>query len=388
MPKRKKVHGSGSVFQRSDGRWCAKFRVEATGKYKVLYAKTEKEAYEKLQQAQFDQKQGKLATGPQRKLEDYLKQWLEEVKKDNIRTSSYVRYHSLITTHIVPELGRVSLQNLKPEQIQAFYAKKIKAGLSARTVQLIHKVLHDALDNAVKWNLVSRNICDVVTVPRAQRNEIQPLTPDQANKLLASARGHRLEVLLTVALITGMRRGELLALRWENINFDTNTLQVRRTVSNQAGYGFVETEPKTQSGRRSISLPSFVIARLKHHRIQQREQQLKVGKEWEEKDLVFPNRKGGYLSPKILFESFERLLKRAGLPHIRFHDLRHSAATILLSMGVNPKVIQEILGHSNISMTLGTYLHVLPSMQEEAMKKWENVFKEEDTGEKRSDPAQ
>lgn len=384
-PGRKKnlgIKGFGFVFQRgNDGRYVAKFRVEETGKYKLLYADTEKEAYEKLQKAWLDHKQGKLATGPQRKLKDYLEQWLEEVQKERLRTSSYVKYKKVIDSYIVPALGDVQLQKLTPQQVQAFYTKKRKDGLSPKTVSSIHGVLHGALDNALRWNLVSRNVCDLVTPPKVVKPEIQTLTMEQARRLLEAAQGHRLETILTVALTTGMRRGELLALRWSDIDFERQHLYVRRTVDFIAKYGgYVETEPKTAKGKRMLALPSFVAEMLKSHRIQQLEQRLKVGEAWEEKDLVFTGLHGGYFSPRYVVKLFDRLLKDAGILHIRFHDLRHSAATLLLSMGVEMKVIQEILGHSNISMTADTYTHVSLTMQEDAMGRWDNKLGIEDDG--------
>ncbi|HZO72828.1 MAG TPA: tyrosine-type recombinase/integrase [Ktedonobacteraceae bacterium] len=378
MAKKKRLlYGKGSVFQRSNGRWVAKFLVEETGKYKLLYASSEKEAYEKLDKALYDQRQGKLAAGPQRKLGDYLTQWLEEVQKDKLRTSSYVKYKKIIDTYINPALGHVYLQKLTPQQVQAFYNKKRSQGLSPKSINLIHGVLHNALDNAVKWSLVARNVCDLVKPSKVVKPEIQPLTIEQAQQLLNVARGHRIETLLTLALTTGMRRGELLALRWADIDFNRNSLQVRHTVDFIAKHGYVENEPKTESGKRHIALPPFIVEMLKSHRIQQLELRRKVGEAWQESDLVFTGLRGGYLNPRYVVKLFDKLLKEAGLPHIRFHDLRHSAATLLLSMGVEMKVIQEILGHSNIAMTADVYSHVSLSMQKVAMSKWDTAFGDE-----------
>ena len=181
-----------------------------------------------------------------------------------------------------------------------------------------------------------------------------------------------------------MRRGEILALRWADIDFQRGSLQVRHTVDFIAKYGYVETEPKTASAKRHIALPFFVVELLKRHRIQQVEQRLQVGEAWQESDLVFTGLAGGYLNPRYLVKLFDRLLKEANIPHIRFHDLRHSAATLLLSMGVDMKVIQEILGHSNMSMTADVYSHVSLAMQKIAMEKWNTAFKKED-GEENDD---
>jgi integrase len=202
------------------------------------------------------------------------------------------------------------------------------------------------------------------------------LSEEQARMLLAVACGHRLEALLTLALTTGMRRGELLALRWQDINFDNKSLHILRTLNRLVGYGFIETEPKTSKSRRKIILPDFVIDMLKQHRAHQLEERLKAGVEWQDHDLVFSNTHGGFLQPDRLREMLQKLLKEAGLPYMRFHDLRHSAATILLSMGVHPKVVQELLGHSAISMTMDTYSHVLPSMHQEAMEKMDETFRQ------------
>lgn len=173
-----------------------------------------------------------------------------------------------------------------------------------------------------------------------------------------------------------MRKGEILGLRWSDIHFEQQYVRVQRTVSYIEGRGYVETEPKTAKGRRQISLPPFALDKLRQYRLQQIEQHLKVANNWVERDLIFCNQRGDYLDPRYLLQLFDRLLKKADLPHIRFHDLRHSAATIMLSMGVHFKVIQEILGHSSSRVTLDIYAHVLPAMHEEAMSGWKNVFDE------------
>lgn len=241
-------------------------------------------------------------------------------------------------------------------------------------------MLHLALDKAVEWNLVPRNVCDAVSPPRVKRYEIKPLSPEQVQQFLAATVGHRLEALFVLALATGMRRGELLALKWQDINFATGTLQVRRILTHMPAKlngkgGYVEAEPKTEKSRRNIAIASFALEKLKQHRVRQLEEKLKAGPAWTDNDLVFCSTVGGHLhTSRILFAQFKGLLKKAGLPDIRFHDLRHSSATMLLSIGVHPKVVQEILGHSQISMTMDIYSHVLPTMQQEAVGKLNNVL--------------
>jgi integrase len=365
-------HGEGSIYQRQDGRWAASITLE-NRKRKTFYGKTRKEVQEKLKVALHEQQQGTLATGPQQTIKAFLEHWLEEVHKPNIRLASYRIYHVSLNKHILPVIGHVQLQKLTAQQVQALYARKVKEGFSSSVIRTMHGLLHKALDQAVSWKLISNNVCDGVSLPRAVRHEIHPLTKEQAQKLLETAQGHRLEGLLTVALATGMRRGELLSLRWQDVNIDDMSLQVRRTVGKFKG-GYVENEPKTSKSRRRIVLPQFVVDVLKQHRIHQLEGRLRAGEAWIDRDLVFCNANGDYIPFTSLTTMFNALLEKAGLPHVRFHDLRHSAATILLTMGVHPKVVQELLGHSQISMTLDIYSHVIPSMQREAMNKLDDWF--------------
>jgi integrase len=365
-------HGEGSIYERKDGRWVASITLE-NRKRKYFYGETRKEVQEKLKVALHEQQQGTLATGPKQTVKQFLDHWLEEVHKPNIKQGSYVVYRIKIDKHILPALGHVQLQKLTAQQVQAFYARKIKEGYSANFIHLTHGILHKALDQAVRWKLVARNVCDDVSLPRQVRHERQSLTKEQAQTLLEAARGHRLEGLLTVALATGMRKGELLSLKWQDINFDDMSLQVRRTVGKFKG-GYKESEPKTLSSRRKVMLPQFVIDALKQHRLHQIQVRLQVGTAWVDRDLVFCNTDGDYFPLTSLDYQFHKLLQEAGLPPIRFHDLRHSAATILLTMGVHPKLVQELLGHSQIHITLDTYSHVLPSMQREMMNKLNDVF--------------
>ncbi len=372
----KRGNGEGTIYQRNDGRWAASISVEGT-KRKTLYGKTRKEVFEKLKKAQHEQQQGTLVTGPQQTMRQYLEHWLEEVHRPTIRLTSYIKYRGLLSRHILPVIGHIQLQKLTPQHVQALYAQKLKEGLTARTIHSMHSVLHKALDNAVRWGLIARNVCDVVSQPHPVRHEIHPLSQDQARQLLQTAQEHRLAGLLIVALATGMRRGELLSLKWHDISFADNSLQVRRTMNRIVGHGYVESETKTMKGRRKILLPVFVVKALKQHRTRQLEARLKAGDAWQEHDLVFCNTCGGFLDPTNVLRMFHKLIAKAGLPHMRFHDLRHSAATILLSMGVHPKVVQELLGHSQIGMTMDTYSHVLPTMQKDAMERLDGVFGEQ-----------
>lgn len=353
------------------------------GKRKKFFFEKKQDAIKKKNEALRELEKGTLATGTQRKLGEYLEDWLENVHKSKLRIGTYVNYKKKIG-YIVDGLGNVWLQKLTPEQVQGFLQKKLNEGLSSKTVHEIHGVLRVALKNAVRWGIVSKNVCDVVDPPVIVSREVVPLTVEQARMLVKHARGHRLEVLLTMAVVTGMRRGELLALRWSDIDFDNHRLLVSHSVDYIAGYGYVVGKPKTAAGKRWVSFPAFLFYMLDQHRFQQLELR-GTAKKWEDHDLVFPNLSGGYLHPNHMGEKFRKLLKDAGLPAIHFHDLRHSAATILLCMGVNIKVIQELLGHSDISITLGVYGHLLPLMQQAVVDTWNDVFEEKNEGDSGDD---
>jgi len=384
---KRRGRGEGSVYQRKgDKRWVAVLILE-DGKRKPFYGETQAEAIERRTQAFIEMKQGLLATGPKQKLKDYLEHWLEEVHKPTIKLNSYITYRTLLDKYIIPVLGHIQLQKLTPQHVQAFYAQMLKRDLKASYIRIMHAVLHKALDNAVRWNLLPRNICDLVTAPRIVKKEIHPLAMQEAQKLLETARGHRLEAMLTMAMMTGMRLGELTGLKWQDIDFTYKILQIQRTVTHRAGYGFVVSEPKTTGSKRKIMLPNELIDVLKRHRLYQKETRLKAGASWHENDLVFCNTHGNFADPSRIRKILFKLLKDAGLHQVRFHDLRHSAATMLLVMGVHPKVVQELLGHSRIAVTMDTYSHVLPSLQEDAVSKLGNLLQQKNDGEDSEKPG-
>ena len=370
-------HGEGSVYRRKDGRWAASMTLEDHSR-KYFYGETRKEAYEKLQKALHEQKQGTLLVGPQQTMKDYLEYWLEEVHKSKLRIGTYRSYRGVLNCHLIPGLGHIRLQKLTPQHVQSLYSKKhTEEGLSPGRIRVIHIVLHKALNHAVRVNLVARNVCDQVELPREERHEGLALTPEQAQQLLQKVREHRLDALLTLALTTGMRIGEILSLRWQDVDLKAGLLQVRRTVGYYGKRGFVVGEPKTESSRRTIVLPNFLVEKLKFHRTSQLEMRLQAGSAWVDNDLVFCNKRGGFFPPPTIAYQFNKVLKDAGFSHMRFHDLRHSAATLLLSMGVSLKIVQEILGHSTISTTADIYSHTLLSMQKEAMNKMDDLFRQQ-----------
>ncbi len=392
MPKRRQkgLKGNGSVFQRKDGRWVAQFIVEETGQQKQLYAPTEKAAHEKLQKALREQEQGVLATGPQQKLGDFLNWWLEEVHKVKLRKGSYRRYRSALNIHILPELGDIPLRKLTPRQIQAFYNKKRKEKQSPSSLYNMHKVLHGGLKSAVKLRYISYNPSDGISLPsnKAVRSGLS-LTLEQARHLLKVAHGHRLEVFIVLILTTGMRHGELTALRWSDITFATETeigsIFIRLTAERRGRTELFENEPKTEMSGRTLPLIPTVSRMLEAHQQQQEEMKCKAGAQWKEIGLVFANRQGGHLYGSNNREAFYRLLKKANsipdesgtllnLPDVHIHDLRHTASTLWESLGISEKMRQEWLGHTTVKMTRIVYTHVIPSMQREAAERINALF--------------
>jgi integrase len=230
-------------------------------------------------------------------------------------------------------------------------------------------MLHKAFDDAVRWNIVARNVCDMIDVPQRAHHEIRPLTIEQAKRLLEAAKGHPLEALFGLALTTGLRRGEILALKWRDIDIEKRTVQIQRIFTRAPGNRYIEAEPKTKKSRRSVKLTARVVDLLNQHRKRQGEAHAQADSQWTDNDLVFCTSIGTPVNPSKLLERFSTLLKKAGLPHMRFHDLRHSAATILLAMNVHPKIVQELLGHHQISMTMDLYSHVLPGLQDDVIDK-------------------
>ncbi len=372
-------HGEGSIYQRKDGRWAADISLE-DGKRKTFYGKTRKEVQAQLKTALHQQQEGMLVVAPQQKVGSFLTQWLEDVHKYTVRPRTYEKYESMLRLHLVPGIGHLQLQKLAPQHLQRFYAKKLEEGLSPTSVIGLHKVLHLALEKAVRWNLVPRNVCEVVDPPRQVRYEFHPLNEEQIQQFLKAAAGHRLEALFVLSLASGMRKAELMALKWQDINFSAGTLQVRRVLTHMPAKlngkgGYVEAEPKTEKSRRSIVIAPFALEKLRHHRARQLEAKLKAGPAWKENDLVFCSSVGGHLhTSRDVFTQFKKLLAKAGLPDIRFHDLRHTSATVLLSLGIHPKVVQEMLGHSQIGITMDVYSHALPTMQADAVGKLNAVL--------------
>jgi integrase len=366
MATKRRGHGEGAIFQRqSDDLWVARLALP-NGKRKTLYAKTRKEAADKLREAQRAIDNGISLDTERMTVAAYLERWLEAGAKPSVKVRTYEGYESIVRVRVVPRIGTRQLAKLTALDVQGLYSDLSEAGLSARSVGHTHRCLHRAFAQAVKWGLVVRNPCDGATAPRAERAEMAVLTPEQVNAFLAATIDHPMHAMYMLAITTGMRAGELLGLKWGDIDLDAGTLTVRRALQPHKGAGLVFVTPKSARSRRTIVLSQRAIDALRAHRDRQTFLRKQLGDEWQDQDLVFPTLKGGPHDPGWQREVFYAALDMAGMPRIRFHDMRHTAATLLLGKGVHPKIVSEMLGHSTIGLTLDTYSHLLPAMHQQA----------------------
>ena len=275
---------------------------------------------------------------------EYMDRWLNDSLRDTVRQSTLVRYEQLVRLHISPALGRIALKSLSAAHVQGFYRDRLDSGLSPATVQKIHAVLHKVLDQAASWSLVPRNPTESVKAPRPAPEEIRPLNREQAKALLETARRERFEALYVLAVTTGLRQGELLGLKWEDVDLENSLIRVRRTLIRNRGR-LLLGEPKTKRSRRTVRLTEAAVQALKEHLARQIEQMERLGDLYEDQGLIFATQRGTLVNPTNLRKrSFAPLLEKAGLLPIRFHDLRHTCATLLLSRNVNPKIGSEMLG--------------------------------------------
>jgi integrase len=344
-------NGEGTITQRSDGLWVARASLP-DGTRKAVSARTRAEVVRKLTAVHRAIAQGLPLPAERETFGSFTSGWLDG-QRGVLRQSTVDTYRRHLA-HAKP-LAKTRLARLGPADLQRLYANLLDEGLSAMTVRHVHAVIHRALEQAAVWGRVPRNVASLVKPPTAERTRMATLTADEARRLLQAASGDPLEALYVLALTTGMRRGELLALRWPDVDLDAATLQVtgglvRDSTGRRVG------EPKTARSRRRVELGAIAVEALRRHRAAT----ASVG-------FVFASEKGTPLEPgNVLRRSFWPLLERAGLPRVRLHDLRHTAATLHLAMGTHPKVVADLLGHASIAITLDTYSHAVPGIAQQA----------------------
>jgi len=363
MPKRR-AKGTGTYYKRDDGLWVAQFPLP-NGKRKVKYSRKQKDVIDWLHEMRLQGASGTYTDDNKVTFGDFLDKWFEEIKAPTVKLSTYFTHESIIRNHIKPEIGNVRLSEITPALLSTLYAKKLKSGLSKRTVAFIHTIIQQTLKQAHKWGLVPRNVAEVVDAPTPEQKPVEPLSRSQVNVLLNHLKEDRLFALYVVMLGCGLRRGEALALQWDCVNFDSGFILVKRSLQNIPGRGIVVSEPKSRSSYRIIAMPEFVRYSLQRHKDMQ----------IVESEYVFCTSKGTPFSPRNVVKYFKKALREAGLPTtIRIHDLRHTFVSYMLSQNVPPKDVQMIAGHADFSTTMDIYGHLMPGAQKKAAEKMDKLF--------------
>ncbi|NNJ12003.1 site-specific integrase [Chloroflexales bacterium ZM16-3] len=387
MGEKRRGRGEGSIFKREDGTWCASMTLgvrDGQRRRTYVYGKTRKEVVEKLQALQRDQAAG--ATFTKLTVKAFLDQWLEQTVKRMNRVRTYDKYAADSANHIIPAIGHHQLAKLTPDHVQAMLNQLEDAKLSHRSIRNVRAVLRAALNRALRFGYVTRNVATLVDVPGEVTFQPEPIDEDPAKHLIAATKGHRFEVLFRFALGLGLRKGEILGLRWEDVDFATATMKITGSLQRQRGK-LERSATKTDASVRTIALPPTLLAMLHTHREQQEERRA-VADRWTDTGLVFTSSVGTAIEPSDLSRAFKQVLKRAGLPErLRFHDLRHACATMLIVMGVHPRVVMEILGHSQIGTTMNIYAHVLPRVQRDAVTGLDTLFADDTPDDDDAEPS-
>ncbi len=369
----KRGNGDGAYYKRPDGRWEAKITLPG-GQRKSVYGRTRSEARTRATQLLDRAGQGLDVRSRDQTLAAFLERWLVDVASRRIRPTTRESYERVIRVRILPALGKTKLTAVTPLQLQALYTRLQDGGLAPASVVRTHAILHGALGQAVRWNLIPRNPADAVSPPSIPRREMSALTRDQVLTLIASSSNPAMQALYAVAATAGLRRGELLALRWSDVDLTRGNITVQRTAHRIRGEGIVYGEPKTNAARRSIRIGAFAVRLLRRHRAVQNQQRLSAGPAWVPANLIFAGPFGAPIEAARISRNFQRDLDTAGLPRVRFHDLRHTAATLLIEQGVPVKAVQATLGHSTIATTMDVYAHLTPAMQDSVAEAMDRLF--------------
>ena len=370
----RRASGEGSIYRRRNGTWSA-IATLPDGRRKHIYGKTRDQVRGKLAEILHALQNGSFTDARGKTLGDFLDQWLADVVKPRVRAWTFAGYEVHVRRHIKPVLGRVPLEKLSPQHVQHLLNRKLEEGLKPKSVRYLRGTLRTALNEAVRWGLVSRNAAALVDGPRVERFDIQPFTPAEARVFLDSIAGERLEALYSVALTMGLRQGEALGLRWQDVDLELGYLRISKQLQRVHGAPQL-VEPKTARSRRTLAMPPMITKSLEQHRVRQRQERSNAGNRWAETDLVFASTEGKPLDGTAISKGFHRLLERAGLQQRRFHDLRHSCATLLLVQGVSPRVVMDVLGHSQIGLTMNTYSHVIPDLRRDAADRMQDLLAE------------
>lgn len=374
----KRANGEGTVYQRtSDGRWLGVvvtgYTPEGRPVRKTVSARTRAEASKKFRDLQRHLEDGLPAPDATVTVSTLLTRWHDDVLSHQVAPSAATNYMSVAVHHIVPSIGRKRLLDLTTADVDQLIARELAAGCSVSMARRVRSVLAQAIDQAIRWGWVGRNVASLARAPKSDRKEGRTLSEAEARHFLETLQGHRLEVLFTLMLATGLRRGEALGLRWEDFDPKRGVLRVQRQLQRE-GDGLIVREPKTTRSRRVVNLPTPLLDLLARHSESQVAASTLVGPGWQDSGFIFTNSIGGPLDPRNLLRDFKKVCLDAGLGDWHLHELRHSAASLMLAHGVKLQVVSEVLGHSSIRMTADVYGHILDPDREAAASAMADVL--------------
>jgi len=374
MTKKNKIraNGEGTIRKRADGRYEAMIRY-GNGQRKSAYAKTQAAARELLEQMKRDVHDGITLSPSDQTVREYLESWLATLP-GTIEVATETTYQSYVRNHIAP-IAQVRLADLTAQHIQQLYSKELKAGLSSTSVNHLHSILHNAFKQAVAYGVMRVNVTELVKAPRIQRPNWHTFNREETARFIEAVQSNRFAAAFILAVTTGMRQGEILGLQWKHVNLATGIIRVQTALKFQE-HRFQLLHPKSSSSRRTIILSEVAKSALERHEHQQEQAKVVAGSAWDSAwNLVFANSIGRPMNASnLLGRDFKQILRANQLPMIRFHDLRHTCASLLLEAGVHIKIVSELLGHSSITLTLNTYSHVIPGMHGRAAEAMDSLF--------------
>ncbi len=345
------------------------------GVRKSFYGQTSDDVRRQLVEAAHVNDQGPNKDDNPLTVGQFLDMWLDRIAKPRVRAQTYKGYEVNVRVHLKPAIGKIGLAKLQAADVQDLIDRKVREGLSPKSVRYMHGILRNALNRAIRWDYIQRNPAAHVDGPRVVQQEIQPFTREEAQRFLRAIRGDRLEALYTVALTMGLRQGEALGLRWSDVDLDMGYIRINRQLQ-RVDHKYELVEPKTARSRRHLAVPGAIVGALRAHKERRDAEREAARGRWHDSNLVFCRPDGYPLSASVVTHRFQEVLEKAGLARRRFHDLRHSCATLLLAQGVSPRVVMDVLGHSQISLTMNTYAHVLPELRRDAADRMSDLIQE------------
>ncbi|KAA6217440.1 tyrosine-type recombinase/integrase [Streptomyces filamentosus] len=375
MARKKNPNGAGSIWQRKDGRYEGRVYVpqpDGTRARKTVYGATWDECDAKRQELVRRDRQGIPTPTRSAKLSEWLPYWLDQFVRDDRKKTTYAKYETHIRLYLIPNIGTKRLENLGAADVRRMVAA-VSAAASPATAKESHRVLRSALSAACREELITRNVAKLVPAPRVKQRELKPWDLEQTTDFLEAARGDALYAAFVLAVALGLRRGEVLGLRWSDIDLERRTLTVRNQIQRVQNELYADSTKNRRS--RVIPLPLMCVPPLRWQRLRQAAQRDAAGQDWLETEYVFTTRTGRTVEPMNLSRSFQRIAEGAGLPRIRLHDARHGCATLLFAAGVPARVVMEILGHSQIAVTMNIYTHVSDERRREAMKHMDRLLR-------------